>query len=81
VLVTLDEIHQNQVAELREVATTVQHAFWEGRQLAFASAGLASSVSDLANDADTPRSGNIVAGAVRSLPLPTCLRPIWTSPT
>ncbi|MGI8576763.1 MAG: AAA family ATPase [Nocardioidaceae bacterium] len=50
VLVTLDEIHQNQVGELREVATTVQHAFREGRELAFAGAGLAASVSDVAND-------------------------------
>ncbi|MBA2552596.1 MAG: hypothetical protein H0V10_02635, partial [Geodermatophilaceae bacterium] len=36
VLITLDEIHQNQVEELREVATTVQHAFREGREPAFA---------------------------------------------
>jgi len=50
VLVTLDEIHQNQVEELREVATTVQHAFREGRQLAFAGAGLAASVSAVVND-------------------------------
>jgi hypothetical protein len=50
VLVTLDEIHQNQVEELREVATTVQHAFREGRELAFAGAGLAASVSDVVND-------------------------------
>lgn len=27
VLITLDEIHQNQLVELRELATTVQHAF------------------------------------------------------
>src|SRR3954447_795831 len=27
VLITLDEIHQNQLNELREIATTVQHAF------------------------------------------------------
>jgi hypothetical protein len=50
VLVTLDEIHQNQVEELREVATTVQHAFREARELAFAGAGLAASVSDVVND-------------------------------
>ena len=49
-LLTLDEIHQNQVEELREVATAVQHAFREGRELAFAGAGLAASVSDLVND-------------------------------
>lgn len=50
VLITLDEIHRNQVDELREVATTVQHAFREGRELAFAGAGLAASVSDIVND-------------------------------
>ena len=49
-LITLDEIHRNQVDELREVATTVQHAFREGRELAFAGAGLAASVSDVVND-------------------------------
>lgn len=50
VLITLDEIHKNQVAELRELAATVQHAFREGRELAFAGAGLAASVSDVVND-------------------------------
>jgi hypothetical protein len=50
VLITLDEIHQNQIGELREVATTVQHAFREGRELAFAGAGLAASISDVVND-------------------------------
>ena len=50
VLITLDEIHHNQVEELREVATTVQHAFREGRELAFAGAGLAAGVGDVVND-------------------------------
>lgn len=49
-LITLDEIHQNQIAELRQLATTVQHAFREERALAFAGAGLASAVSDVVND-------------------------------
>ena len=49
-LITLDEIHQNQIGELRELATTVQHAFREGRELAFAGAGLASAISDVMND-------------------------------
>ncbi len=49
-LITLDEIHRNQIDELREVAATVQHAFREGRELAFAAAGLSSSISDLLND-------------------------------
>jgi hypothetical protein len=38
------------VGELREVATTVQHAFREGRNLAFAGAGPAASVTDIVND-------------------------------
>lgn len=50
VLITLDEIHRNQIAELREVAATVQHAFREGRELAFVGAGLAAGVSDVLND-------------------------------
>lgn len=49
-LITLDELHRNQVAELRELATVVQHAFREDRELAFVGAGLGSSVSDLLND-------------------------------
>ncbi|MTD15075.1 AAA family ATPase [Nakamurella sp. YIM 132087] len=49
-LITLDEIHRNQLPELRELATTVQHAFREGRELAFVGAGLASGVSDVVND-------------------------------
>jgi hypothetical protein len=49
-LITLDEIHLNQRDDLRELATTVQHAFREERELAFAGAGLASSVADLLND-------------------------------
>ena len=50
ILITLDEIHQNQLAELRELASTEQHAFREGRDLAFVGAGLAASVSDVVND-------------------------------
>lgn len=50
VLLTLDELHHTQQDELREIATAVQHAFREGRELAFAGAGLAASVSDLVND-------------------------------
>jgi len=49
-LITLDEIHQNQIAELRDLATAVQHAFREGRELAFVGAGLLSSISDVVND-------------------------------
>jgi len=49
-LLTVDEIHRNQLAELRELATTLQHAFREGRDVAFIGAGLGSSVSDVVND-------------------------------
>jgi hypothetical protein len=49
-LVTLDEIHQNQMGELRELATAVQHAFREERELAFVGAGLASAVSEVTAD-------------------------------
>jgi len=49
-LITLDEIHQNQIAALRDLATAVQHAFREGRELAFVGAGLMSSISDAVND-------------------------------
>lgn len=49
-LITLDEIHQNQIAELRDLATAVQHSFREGRDLAFVGAGLLSSISDVVND-------------------------------
>ncbi len=49
-LITLDEIHQNQIAELRQLATTVQHSFREDRQLAFVGAGLASAITDVVND-------------------------------
>jgi hypothetical protein len=50
VLITLDEIHQNRIDELRELATTVQHAFREDRDVAFAGAGLAAAISDVLND-------------------------------
>jgi hypothetical protein len=49
-MVTLDEIHLNQLAELRELAITVQHAFRENREVAFVGAGLAASVSEVVND-------------------------------
>lgn len=49
-LITVDEIHRQQIAELRELATTIQHAFREERELAFAGAGLTAAVSDVLND-------------------------------
>jgi hypothetical protein len=50
VLITLDEVHRKQIDEIRELGAVVQHAFREGRAVAFAGAGLPSSVSDLLND-------------------------------
>jgi hypothetical protein len=50
VLITLDEIHRQQIAELREIAVAIQHSFREDREVAFVGAGLASSVSDVARD-------------------------------
>lgn len=72
-LVTLDEIHQNQIAELRDLATAVQHAFREDRELAFVGAGLLSSISDVVNDnvltflrrADRHHLGSVGAGDVQ----------------
>ncbi|MGO9249227.1 MAG: ATP-binding protein [Solirubrobacteraceae bacterium] len=49
-LITLDEIHHNQIDELRQLATTVQHTFREERQLAFVGAGPASAITDVVND-------------------------------
>lgn len=49
-LITLDEVHNQQVDELRQLATTVQHAFREERELMFVGAGLSSAVSDLLHD-------------------------------
>lgn len=49
-LISLDEIHHNQIAELRDIATAVQHAFREERELAFVGAGLASAISDVVSD-------------------------------
>lgn len=49
-LLTLDEVHTAAVADLRQIAQVVQHAFREGRQVAFVGAGLPSAVDDLLND-------------------------------
>ena len=83
VLITLDEIHQNQIAELRELATTIQHAFREGREVAFAGAGLAASVSDVVNDdvlTFLRRAERHVLGSVSRLDVERALRePIESS--
>ena len=49
-LITLDELHRNQIDELRELATTVQHIFRDERELAFAGAGLSSAISEVLQD-------------------------------
>lgn len=49
-LLTLDEIHREVVDELRELATVLQHLVREEREIAFAGAGLPSSVSSILND-------------------------------
>ena len=49
-LITLDEIHRNQIDELRELATAIQHTFREERELAFVGAGLASAIADVTVD-------------------------------
>ncbi|CAN5658534.1 ATP-binding protein [soil metagenome] len=46
VLLTVDEIHGGTTAELRELATTVQHCFREQRPLAIAVAGLPAAVHE-----------------------------------
>lgn len=50
-LLSLDEVHREATQDLRAIAQTVQHLFREGRQLAFAAAGLPSAVEDVLNDA------------------------------
>jgi len=49
-LITLDEIHQRERDELRELATTVQHLFREGYEVAFVGAGLPSALSVALSD-------------------------------
>ncbi|HEX9683003.1 MAG TPA: ATP-binding protein [Acidimicrobiales bacterium] len=49
-LLTLDEIHYQQVSELREVATVLQHLVREEKEVAFVGAGLPSAVSAVLND-------------------------------
>jgi hypothetical protein len=49
-LITLDEIHRQQIDELRQLATSIQHTFREEREVAFVGAGLTAAVSDVVND-------------------------------
>lgn len=50
VLITLDEVHRDALNDLRTIAQAVQHAFREGRQIAFVAAGLASAIMDTLHD-------------------------------
>lgn len=50
VLITVDEVHGAPIEDLREITTTVQHAFREDRAVALVAAGLLSAVRDLLND-------------------------------
>lgn len=49
-LITVDEIHPAHTGEFRDLAVAIQHAFREGRQVAFAGAGLSVAISDILND-------------------------------
>jgi hypothetical protein len=49
-LISLDELHRNQIDELRELIAVVQHSFRENRDVAFVGAGLDSAVNDALND-------------------------------
>jgi hypothetical protein len=49
-LLTLDEIHHQQVPELREVATVLQHLMREEKEIAFVGAGLPSAVRAVLTD-------------------------------
>lgn len=50
VLITVDEVHRKGLHDLRELGTTIQHAFRERRNVAFVGAGLPSAVEDLLSD-------------------------------
>ena len=50
VLITVDEVHRKGLGDLRELGTTIQHAFRERRNVAFVGAGLPSAVNDLLSD-------------------------------
>lgn len=50
VLITVDEVHRKGLHDLRELGTTIQHAFREERNVAFVGAGLPSAVEELLSD-------------------------------
>ena len=49
-LITLDEIHRNQIGELRDLAVAIQHGFRENREIAFVGVGLEAAVTELLAD-------------------------------
>ena len=49
-LITLDEVHRENLDDLREIATAIQHLFREGRNIMFVAAGLPHAIHDLLND-------------------------------
>lgn len=49
-LITLDEVHKAQLAEMRELTGTIAYAFGEGAPVAFAAAGLPETINSLVND-------------------------------
>ncbi len=52
VLITVDEVHAADIAELRELTTVVQHCFREEREVAFVAAGLPKAVGGRLLDDD-----------------------------
>lgn len=83
VLLSLDEVHLEAAADLRQIAQTVQHLFREGRQLAFAAAGLPSAVEDVLSDAVLTflrRAERFTLGSVSAQEVALALRePVETS--
>jgi hypothetical protein len=53
VLITLDELQDGVLTELRDLAVVLQHAIREGRRLAFCGAGLSTSLNALLKDKGT----------------------------
>jgi type II secretory pathway predicted ATPase ExeA len=49
VFISLDEVHRNEIAELRPLFHAIQHCLRQGLPVAFAAAGLPSAITDLLN--------------------------------
>lgn len=50
VLISLDEVHRSAAEDLRELTQEIQHAFRQGKNIAFVAAGLPEAVNDLLRD-------------------------------